>query len=224
MPIQDMPHLLGLLPLALLLAFAQTSHAQGLAGTAGQAQPHALYINILEGEGALNDVRARTAREPVVEVTDENHRPVAGAIVLFVSDTNGSGGLGATFSGAQAFSSPTDAAGHAVGHGFQVTRTPGRFHISVEARSGDLRAHAVIHQKNLLVVSQFGLLNALATLGTEKSTLIIGLEVLGGAAAAGTVALTTQSSNSTTITIGTPTVGPPTTTAGIRIQLHRRSR
>src|ERR1700712_3991708 len=65
---------LGLVPTAGM-------YAQAVA--ASTAAPKALFITILEGEGELNDVRARTAREPIVQVEDENHKPVAGALVLF---------------------------------------------------------------------------------------------------------------------------------------------
>ena len=44
---------------------------QGIAPAAGQAQPVPTKLNILivEGEGAINNVRQRTAREPIVQVT-----------------------------------------------------------------------------------------------------------------------------------------------------------
>ncbi len=47
------------------------------------AAPNRIFIQIIDGEGALNDIRSRTAREPIVEVDDENHKPIAGALVLF---------------------------------------------------------------------------------------------------------------------------------------------
>ena len=43
-----------------------------------------LNLVIVEGEGAINNVRQRTAREPIVQVEDENHKPVAGAVVVFL--------------------------------------------------------------------------------------------------------------------------------------------
>ena len=36
-------------------------------------------IEVVEGDGAINNIRQRTAREPIVQVEDENHKPVAGA-------------------------------------------------------------------------------------------------------------------------------------------------
>ena len=43
------------------------------------AQIQKLNIEIVEGEGAVNNIRQRMAREPMVQVTDENRKPVAGA-------------------------------------------------------------------------------------------------------------------------------------------------
>ena len=42
-----------------------------------------LNIVIVEGDGAINNIRQRTAREPIVQVEDQNHKPVAGAAVVF---------------------------------------------------------------------------------------------------------------------------------------------
>jgi hypothetical protein len=52
----------------------------------------ALNIIVVEGEGAINNVRQRTAREPIVQVEDENHRPVAGAVVVFTLPSQCAGG------------------------------------------------------------------------------------------------------------------------------------
>ena len=45
---------------------------------AASAPPPALHIVIVEGQGAVNNIRQRTAREPVVEIRDENDMPVEG--------------------------------------------------------------------------------------------------------------------------------------------------
>ena len=42
-----------------------------------------LNIVIVEGEGATNNIRQRVARQPIIQVEDENHKPVAGAVVVF---------------------------------------------------------------------------------------------------------------------------------------------
>jgi hypothetical protein len=47
-----------------------------------QRPPTELHLTIIEGEGAINNLRQRTSREPIVQVTDQNHRPVAGVYQL----------------------------------------------------------------------------------------------------------------------------------------------
>ena len=55
-------------------------------------EPKQLTISILEGEGAINNIRQRTAREAIVQVQDENHKPVAGvAVTFFLADHGASG-------------------------------------------------------------------------------------------------------------------------------------
>jgi hypothetical protein len=111
------------------------------------ADPSTLTITILDGEGALNNIRTRTAREPIVQVTDKNRKPVAGALVLFrvVPGPNGAGG---TFSGASSLSVQTDAAGRAVGHGLKPNSTEGQYQIEVTASFAGAFAVAAIHQSN----------------------------------------------------------------------------
>jgi hypothetical protein len=112
------------------------------------AAPQGLQIVILDGDGALNNIRQRTAREPIVQVQDENHKPVAGAVVLFaVRDSpNGAGG---SFSGASELRVTTDALGRAQGIGFTPNTVTGKFSISVTASLGMLTAVVLIHQENI---------------------------------------------------------------------------
>jgi hypothetical protein len=109
-------------------------------------QPGMLQINILEGEGALNNIRARTAREPIVEVQDENHKPVAGALIFFSIRSTGAGG---SFNGSATMSLYTDANGQAVAHGFMPNRKTGKYVITVTAVVGALTAIALIHERNV---------------------------------------------------------------------------
>jgi hypothetical protein len=57
----------------------------------GQAPPM-LNIVIVEGEGAINNVKQRVNRDPIVQVEDENHRPIAGAAVVFFLPDQGASG------------------------------------------------------------------------------------------------------------------------------------
>src|ERR1039458_5924957 len=76
-----------------------------------------LNLVVLEGEGATNNIRQRTAREPIVQVQDENHKPVAGAIIVFTLPSNGAGGAFAN--GARTLSMVSDNQGQAVARGFR---------------------------------------------------------------------------------------------------------
>jgi hypothetical protein len=75
---------------------------------------------IVEGEGAINNVRQRIAREPIVEVVDENKNPVPGALVTFLLPQNGAGAVFAD--GSRMMTVMTDESGRAVARG--CGRTP----------------------------------------------------------------------------------------------------
>ena len=125
-----------------------TVFAQTAAAAATQAAPKALYIEILQGEGELNDIRARTAREPIVQIKDENHKPVAGALVLFTIDSSGGGARRVSFGNTQSLSVRTDANGQAVGQGYEVLKKAGQVRILVHVVLGLATADAVITQTN----------------------------------------------------------------------------
>ena len=169
------------------------------------APPQGLRIMILSGEGALNNIEARTAREPVVQVQDQNHKPVAGAAVLFTIH-GGSNGAGGTFQNkSNTFSTVTNADGIAVATGFHPNNAVGAWQVSVSASFGALTAAAVINENNVLPEAPQQQLN------TQPST---------GPAAPG--ALPNQpASNSATSSHGYPGHGPArplhwfTTTPGI---------
>jgi len=135
-----------LLPLPRLRAQAVASDTQG-------AGPAMLHIDILEGEGALNNIRERTAREPIVQVTDENHKPVAGALVVFslVHGSSGADGVFTTPNGTTSlFRTTTGSDGRATAHGLQPNATAGQFSITVEASVGSVTTVTVIHMVNSL--------------------------------------------------------------------------
>ncbi len=140
----------GLAALAFLLAWGW-GEAQ-LVQTAG-AGPQKLMITILEGDGALNNIRERDAREPIVQVTDENHKPVAGALILFTIH-DAANGAGASFAGGASTLSVTtgpDGIAHATG---LAPRGSGSFTITVAASLGAVvAAEAVIHQSNLITAN-----------------------------------------------------------------------
>jgi hypothetical protein len=168
-----------------------------------------LNLVVLEGEGATNNIRQRTAREPVVQVQDENHKPVAGAIVVFTLPSNGAGGTFAN--GARTLSMVSDNQGQAVARGFRPNGLKGQFQIRVNATFAGLAAAIAITQTNVALAATAG-----SSAGSGK--LIAVLVAVGAAAAAGGAYYATHNGNgtptvitppATTIAAGTSSVGPP---------------
>jgi hypothetical protein len=169
-----------------------------------------LNLVVVEGEGAINNIRQRTAREPVVQVEDENHKPVAGAAVVFTLPSNGAGGTFAE--GARTLTVITDNQGRAVARGFQPNAVKGRFQIRVTASHSGRTASMTISQTNVAVAGTAG---AAAATGISLKVIGIIVAVAGAAAAGGIVAATRGGNNGNTATISAPvTVAPGTGTVG----------
>jgi hypothetical protein len=164
-----------------------------------------LNIVIVEGEGAINNVKDRVSREPIVQVEDENHKPVAGAAVIFSLPNNGPSGVFAN--GSRTLTLTSDAQGRASALGIRRNNVSGQMVIRVTASFGGATASAVITQNNVAATTSVGL-------GTTGKILLI-LGLAGGAAAGAVYATRGGSSNtpaavpSITISAGTPTVGAP---------------
>jgi hypothetical protein len=177
-----------------------------------------LYINILEGEGALNNIRQRDAREPVVQVTDENHKPVAGVALLFLIH-GGSSGATATFEGGLSFSTTTDAQGIAHAVGLHLGTHPGSFTISVTASvNGVVAASSVIHESNIITALNSTASSTASNVGStvakhgllhlSKTALIATGSAVAATAVVVTVVVVTKN-DSTSLTLGSSTVGHP---------------
>jgi hypothetical protein len=183
----------------------------GLLLAAGlMAQAPVLNIVVVEGEGAINNIRQRTAREPIVEVQDENHRPVAGAAVVFTLPTQGAGG---TFAGgAHSLTVLTDDQGRAVAHGLRPNGVKGQFQIHVNASINGRTGSTNITQTNAVVAGAGG-----AAAAGISGKLIAIIVVAAAAAAAGGALYATHSgggSGNSTTTVGPTTISPGTGTVG----------
>ena len=191
--------------LSILIGLPQSGLAQ-----AGQEAPAPLKLNIVivEGEGAINNVKQRTAREAIVQVEDENRRPIAGAAVLFMLPDSGAGGVFSN--GTRTLQVITDSQGRAAAKGLRVNSTQGKFQIQVQATYQGVTATTSITQVNAVITA--------AAVGGISGKLIAILAIVGGAAAGGAV-LATRSNGSnppttppttpTTISAGAPSVGGP---------------
>ena len=144
--------------------------------------PAGLNLVIVEGDGAINNVKQRTAREPVVQVEDENHRPIAGAAVLFTLPDGGPSGVFAD--GARTLKVMTDANGRAAAKGLRLNDVSGKFQIKVEASYQGTSTSATITQTNAALA-------AATTSGTIPGK-FISIALAVGAAVAAVVVVTTQ--------------------------------
>jgi hypothetical protein len=155
-------------------------------------------------------VKQRVNREPIVQVEDENHKPIAGAAVIFFLPNDGPGGTFAN--GSMTFTTTTNNQGQAVARGIRFNNQPGSMQIRVSASFAGQTASAIITQTNVLGVAASGASVGGMSLGAKL--LIIGAVVGGGIAAGVVVANHGGNSGSTTpatisITPGSVTVGGP---------------
>ncbi|MCS7042696.1 MAG: carboxypeptidase-like regulatory domain-containing protein [Bryobacteraceae bacterium] len=166
-----------------------------------------LRITIVEGDEAIFNVRQRVAREAIIQVEDENRRPVAGALVTLTAPRDGASAIFSN--GLNNITLTTDDAGRVVVRGIRPNSVQGRFSIRVTAVKEGLRGMTQINVTNAAVA-------AAAAGATAK--IITFLAIVGAGAAAGAVAATRNGGGTgpaaaappaTTITPGTPTVGPP---------------
>jgi hypothetical protein len=193
---------------SIFLIFLVLLNLLGIPGWS-QQNPAGLQIVIVEGEGALNNIKQRVTRDPIVQVEDENHRPIPGASVVFTLPNQGPGG---TFdNGTNTLTTMTNNQGQAVARGIRFNNQVGTMQMRVTASFGGQTATAVITQTNLIGTSGGGGGGG----GATKWLIILGV---AGAVAAGVIVATHGGSSSpttpppvptVTITPGVPAVGAP---------------
>src|SRR3979490_2644668 len=83
-----------------------------------------LQVVVIEGEGAINDIDIRRAREPMIRVETASGSPVSGATVHFVVPTQGPGGTFAD--GSSTLTTMTGQDGRAVAWGLRPNKTAGQ--------------------------------------------------------------------------------------------------
>jgi hypothetical protein len=168
--------------------------------------PGKLNLVVVEGEGAINNVKQRTVRPTIVEVQDENHKPVGGVAVTFLLPNNGPGGVFA--SGAKSATVVTDSAGRAPMPRFQPNNA-GQFQIHVNASHQGDQASLTITQSNVAAAG------AAAAAGGSSLKLIL---IIGGIAAAGAagaaIGLTRGGGNNTATIPSGAISGPGTASVG----------
>jgi hypothetical protein len=114
--------------------------------TAASAQnvPGSISLVIVEGEGATSYVRQRVTHDPVVRLEDDDHRPIAGAPVVFALPVSGTSGE--FLNGSRNLTVITDSEGLAAARGLRTNDSPGKLQIYVTASYRGLRARTLVNQ------------------------------------------------------------------------------
>ncbi|GIU75295.1 MAG: hypothetical protein KatS3mg004_2382 [Bryobacteraceae bacterium] len=161
----------------------------------GARQPEELRIVIVEGDQAILNVRQRVAREAIIQVEDENRKPVAGALLTLTAPRDGAS---VVFSnGLNNITLTTDEMGRAVVRGMRPNSVQGRFTIRITAVKDGMKGSAEMQVSNA----------AGAAAGGGVSMKLIGILAAAGAAAAGVAVAARGDGNRTPAqTPGTPPV------------------
>ena len=176
----------GMQPLAIILSVLMAFPI-----LRAQTLPTQLNIVVVEGEGAINNARQRVTREPIIRIEDENHKPVAGAAVVFTLPTEGA--TGEFGNGSKNLTIMTDKQGLATAHGLKLNGLPGKVPIQVNASYRGLTARTTISQTSVLPPGAKA-----SAGGGGHGTLIAVLVVVAAAAAGGGAYFATRKSGSTT--------------------------
>ena len=170
-----------------------------------------LKILVLAGNGEMNDLERKVMAPLVVQVLDQNDRPVEGAEVVFRFPMNGPG---ATFAGGKSSQTfRTNGTGEAAAANWMANGEVGTFDVHVTATYGNEQRETTVNMSNVTRIVE----------GTKRakqshwySSKWVKVALIGGAAGivAGVV-LATRGGSSTAskppiiITPGSPTVGGP---------------
>jgi hypothetical protein len=170
-----------------------------------------LKIVTLAGKGEMNDLERHVMAPLVVEVLDQNDRPVEGAEVVFRFPLNGPG---AVFPGGKTSQTTrTNGQGQAAAMNWTANNQVGAFDVHVTVTYGNQSGESTVSMSNVNRIVE-------ETKKTQKtggwwSPRWVKLAILGGTVAlAAGVVLATRGSSSAAATVSKPTItitpGPPT--------------
>jgi hypothetical protein len=169
------------------------------ASAQAQAMPNELNIIVVQGEGAINSVRQRVAKEPIIRVEDENHKPIAGVAVVFTLPTEGATGQFAN--GGKTLTMMTDSQGQAVAQGLKVNEYPGKLvlHVNVSYRGLSARTNITQFDEGPPVTKTTS-----SSSSSHTGRLIAILAAVGAAAGGGAYFATHKSGGSSSSTVTPP--------------------
>lgn len=153
-------------------------------------------IQIIRGANLVNSVKRRVATEPIVEVQDRNKKPVGGVILTFTLPQTGPGGT-FTATGSNIATVTTDASGRATMPPFQSNDQAGSYNVNV---SGSVNGQTF---STVIPVT-----NKAAPAFAHSTAITVTVFVAAAAGIAAGIAATRGGSSKTTVTPGTPTIGP----------------
>ena len=159
-----------------------------------------LNVVVVEGSGAVNNIRSRTAREAIVQVEDQNRKPVAGALVTFALPEQGPGVV--VSNGAKLVKVVSGPDGRAILKGLHASKTPGTFNIQVTASAQGSAPGNVVTAST--TVSQTNLVGPAMLFGSvplTATTLAIGAAVVTAGVVTG---FQLSDSSRTVISYGAP--------------------
>lgn len=183
------------------------------AGMAAGADQRPLQVNVLEGEGAFNDIKKGIGRAPVVEVKDESGQAIENAKVVFqLPDTGASGSF---LDGSRTFVGTTDRQGRVAAPALKPNKVEGQFAIVVTASKDGSTGRAEIRESNTLAGGQMmkgggghgtALKIILAAASVGGGIAVLAARSGGGSNSGGT---TGAASTPTSLSVGTVTIGGP---------------
>jgi hypothetical protein len=175
-----------------------------------------LKMLVLAGNDEMNDLERRVMAPLVVQVLDQNDRPVEGAEVVFRFPLNGPG---ATFTGGKTSQTVrSNGTGEAAAVNWMANGQVGTFEIHVNAAYGNEIGETTVKMQNVSRIVETQGSNKHARHNHWYSPTWVKVALIGGVAAAAVgIVLATRggghsSSSSTvpiTITPGSPSVGQP---------------
>ena len=170
-----------------------------------------LKVTALAGNGEMNDLERAVMAPLVIQVLDQNDKPVEGAEVVFRFPLNGPS---ATFRGGNtAVTVRTNGEGQAAAVNWMANKQVGTFQVHVTASYGNELGEATISMTNVTRIVDEGRRRKKQPSWYASKWFKIAL-IAGGAATATAIVLATRggggpSTTTVTITPGSPTVGGP---------------
>ncbi len=170
-----------------------------------RGQEPAFHLTVVAGEGAKHNIHEKFRIQPVVQVTDENDKPIQGATIVFTLPSKGPGG---TFEhGRHSLTLNTDASGRAGAYGIQLNKKLGPFKLDVTATYQGQTASTSIAQTSIAGSKKpggaFGI--------TTRTWVLVGLGALliAGAIVAAHNLRSSPNPNVISAIPGVPVVGGP---------------